>query len=64
MYSKTLPPTGKGNFGGITSLAIDPGLGFCHLHVDIVRHACAIGEKNPFSHALTIPHLDLSHFTL
>ena len=59
-----LPPTGKGNFGGITSLAIDQGLDFCQFHVDRVRQACAIGEKTAFSQDLTISHLDLSHFTL
>ena len=61
-YSKTslhCDQRGKGNFGGITSLAIDRGLDFCQLHVDIGRHACTIGEKNAFSQDLTIPHLDL-----
>ena len=27
------------------SLAIDRGLDLCQLHVDIVRYACASGEK-------------------
>ena len=31
------PPSGKGNFGGIRSFAIDRGLDFCQLHVNIVR---------------------------
>ena len=26
-------------------VGIDQGLEFCQLHVDIVRHACAIDEK-------------------
>ena len=55
---------GKGNIGSIASLAIDRGLDFCQLHVDIVRQACTIGQKNAFSRDLTIPHLDLLHFTL
>ena len=44
------PPWLKENFGGITSLAIDRGLDFCQLHVDLVRHACAIGEKKWYLH--------------
>ena len=44
------PPSGKGNFGGITSLAIDRGLDLCQLHVDIVRYACAFGEKKGYLH--------------
>ena len=40
-----LLPLGKGNFGSTSSMAIDWGLEFYQLHVDIVRHACAIGEK-------------------
>ena len=40
-------------------MAIDQGLDFCQLHIDIVRHACAIGEKNALSRDLTIPHLHL-----
>ena len=31
------------------SLAIDPGLDFCQLHVDIVRCACDIGKKKMVS---------------
>ena len=38
---------GKWNFGRITSLAIDRGLDFCQLHVDIVRHACDIANFIP-----------------
>ena len=26
-------------------MALDQSLDFCQLHVDIVRHACAINEK-------------------
>ena len=54
----------KREFGRITSLAIDRGLDFCQLHVDIVRHACAIGEKKAFSRDLTIPYQNLSYFAL
>ena len=43
------PPSGKGNLGGIMSLAIDRGLDFYQLHVDIIRYACDIGKKKTVS---------------
>ena len=56
------PPSRKVSFGGITSLAIDRGLDFCQLHVDIVRYAWAIGEKNSIYIIFTGNSVDLSGY--
>ena len=39
-----LLPSGRGQFDD-KILALDQEIKFCQLHVDIVGHACAIGEK-------------------
>ena len=44
------------------SLAIDQGLNFCQLHVDIVRHACVIGEQNGICIILTGNFVDVSGY--
>ena len=50
------------NFGGITCLVIDQGLDFCKLHVDIVIHACSIGEKNGIYIILKGNSIDVSGY--
>ena len=44
------------------SLGIDQGLDFYQLHVDIVRPACAIGEKNDIYIILTGNSVDVSGY--
>ena len=45
------------------SLAIDRGLDFCQLHVDVVRCACDIGkEKNSIYVILTRNSVDVSGY--
>ena len=57
------PPSRIGNFDGITSLAIDQGLDFCQLHVDIVlRHTFDIGEINGMHIILTGNSIDVSGY--
>ena len=49
MYSKTsFFATGSDNLGALTNMAIDQGLAYCQIDIDIVGNICTIEENSVF----------------